>query len=341
MPDHHRYTGARRGAALVAVTALGLVAIIGSGGGGGSSAPPVEFLTITSDNATDVATLVISSGGTSLVFADAGGGVDPLAAPGGGAGAAVARLAPQTRRQILAAAQPAAAVGPVTEPCVVAGTVRLSGNIADPDALTVGDRITAVFSGCDNGEGEVLNGQLSLTVRTIQGDVFTDVYLLAADMTLSNLRLTSGTESFTADGAFRLTEDSLAFPVLTTRITGNRIELRTGGDVVTLTNFTETLTTETGAPAVGQVFSAVGTVASRVLDGKVDYRTTADLAGPVDDAPGSGELLITGSGNTSVRVTVVTNNVVSLNLDLDGNGTVDEVQWTSWGELGGVVASGS
>ena len=38
---------------------------------------------------------------------------------------------------------PLASVGPVTEPCLVDGDIIVSGNVADPDTLGVGDSITA------------------------------------------------------------------------------------------------------------------------------------------------------------------------------------------------------
>lgn len=315
------------------------------GGGGGGSSTPVEYLEITSGNAREVAGAVIQTVTSSFDLADAGGGgitssaadAAPASSPLD-AGRYLARL-PRLRRQVLAVG-PLASVGPVTEPCLESGNIVLSGNVANPDTLSVGDSITAVFNDCDDGDGAVTDGRLGLVIRALQGDPLTDVFLLRTDVTVTRFVITEGGESTSADGGFELTLDSLDFPQVLTRLAGDSLEVAYGGDTYTITNFDETIGTSVDLLPYRDLITAVGTLASRLLDGKVDYLTTVPVAGPAGDAPETGEVLITGLDGATIRVVVQGQSSVELRLDLDGNGSVDEVQATTWAELGGAVAPG-
>jgi hypothetical protein len=340
MADHDRL--ATRCPALVLAL---LLTACGGGGGGGGSSTPVEYLEITSGNARDVAGTVIQTVASSFDLADAGGGGITAgaadAAPGAGtldAGRYLALL-PRLRRQVLAVG-PLASVGPVTEPCLEGGSITVSGNVADPDTLSVGDRITAVFNDCDDGDGAVADGRLELVIRALQGDPLTEIFLLRTAVTVTRFAITEGGETTSADGDFELTLDSLDFPQVLTRITGDSLELAYGGDTYTLTNFDETIDTRVDLLPYQELVTAVGTLASRVLGGKVDYVTTVPVEGPSGDAPEAGEILITGLDGATIRVVVQGQSSVELRLDLDGNGSVDEVQATTWAELGGAVAPG-
>lgn len=336
---HHQNLRARCTAGLAAVI------LSGCGGGGGGGSTPVEYLEITSGNAGDVAGAVVQTVASTLTLADAGGGEISSSAADASAGAgalAVARylpLLPQLRRQALGAG-PLASVGPVTEPCLVAGFITLSGNVADPEMLSVGDRITAVFDLCDDGDGLVTDGRLQLVVRALEGDPLSESFLIRADVDLGSFVVTENGETTSADGAFELTIDSLAFPVVSTRLRGDSLEVAYGGDTFTLTAFDESAEIDSSVVPFRDLVTAVGTLASRLLAGKVDYGTTTPIEGPVGDAPDAGTILITGANGATIRVVVQSQVSVELQLDLDGNGSVDEVQPTSWAELGGAVAPG-
>lgn len=62
--------------------------------------------------------------------------------------------------------------------CNVSGTVTFSGEIASPDfsSLTPGDTITIVATNCDDGDGPVLNGTMTLVVVTATGMIDQDPY---------------------------------------------------------------------------------------------------------------------------------------------------------------------
>ncbi len=337
--SHHQKLTARCAAGLAAV----ILSACGGGGGGGSSSS-VDYLEITSGNAGDVAGAVVQTVASTLDLADAGGGeitASPADVAAGAGALAVGRylpLLPKLRRQALGVG-PLASVGPVEEPCLVGGFITLSGNVADPETLSVGDRITAVFNDCDDGDGAVTDGRLVLVIRTLQ-DPLSVASLIRADVDLTNLVVTENGETTSADGAFELTLDSLAYPEVSTRLRGDSLEVVYGGDTFTLTNFDESVEFTPTIVPFRDLITAVGTLASRLLAGKVDYGTTTPVQGPVGDAPETGEILITGANGATIRVVIQSQSAVDLELDLDGNGSVDEVQSTTWAELGGDVAPG-
>jgi hypothetical protein len=77
----------------------------------------------------------------------------------------------------------------------------------------------------------------------------------------------------------------------------------------------------------------MGTIESDDLDGAVNYDTPVPFAGFGDEFPGSGELLVTGADNATLRLVALENGNVRIDADYDGDGTIDEVINMSWAEL--------
>jgi hypothetical protein len=296
------------------------------------------MVAITADNAQEVSSVVLQSVDATFQLGSATGGqVTPAsAAPTAGA-SALRHVLPRLSRARSHGldVQPLAAFGPETLDCDVSGSVTLSGNLADPETLSAGDRITASFNDCRDEEPFLLDGQLEIVVRTVQGDFLTDAYLLTLDLTLTNLNVTDGTENFTGDGDVTLTLDSLDFPVTLSRLAGTLLELGSGQDVYTLTDFNHSL--QDDATNVPEEFTAeaFGSVASDLLGGMVDYETVTPVLASGDDDPGTGEILVTGADGTTVNIVIVDSANVSLEIDVDGDGTPDETQDTDWSTLNG------
>ena len=112
------------------------------------------------------------------------------------------------------------------------GTVDVTGTFADPNTLTVGDRIIAVFTDCDDGDGFVISGTVDLTVSAVQGNIMTEVFLLGLDVLLTDVEIVEGTSVILVEGDFVLTLDSLAFPVISQRIAGNELSLAVGAESI-------------------------------------------------------------------------------------------------------------
>ena len=332
-------------AARVAIGAIGLAGIVGCGGRGGDDdggSTPVDYLKITSPGAEDVAGLVIRATAHSLALAEAGGVDIPIGVTGAAARAgsfAAGRILPRALARSLRE-QPSEALGPLTQPCFVAGTLTLSGTLASPGSLTAGDHIAAVLDNCEDVVGSVGDGRVDLLMRDVEGDPATDIYLLDAYVELAEFVLTERGDSVTADGAFVLTRDSMTYPLVRTRVIGDSLAIGFGGDVVTLTDFdTESVEPDRTLLPLIEATTTAGTLSSRLLAGKVDYDTTTPVAGPVGEDPVSGDFVVTGADGATIRV-VVSGASVQLQLEQDGNGGVDEVRVATWADLAGKTAPG-
>jgi hypothetical protein len=326
-------------ASALAIGVVGVATLIASGGGGGSGSS-VPYLALNAGNALQVSSALIQAVGLSLDLGEASGGPVTLQSTTAPATAGyllrrVLNLPPALRMQALSA-QPMAAVGPIELPCDYLGTVTISGNVANPDALSVGDRVTAVFAGCDDNLGYVLDGRLALVVRQLQGDPLTDVFLLGLDLTLTSLNVTEDNQVYSADGAFRLTLDNRDFPVTVLGLAGSRLALSEGGDTYTLTGFDHSLEIDLGVIPETLVAEVVGTFSSDALAGRVDYLTAVPFRASGDNDPEIGQVLIKGDLESTVRVNVLDSANVRLDIDENGDDITDAFVDTTWAELNGL-----
>ncbi len=326
-----------------ALLALGtaLLAACGGGGGGGDSTPPVPELAITAANARAVGAAVVTATVLAFDFGDSSGGeLDPSAASAldrlnaRAAGLAVARTQALSQTGNV---RPAVAFGPETESCATSGSLTLSGNIANPPDIGVGDRIVARFAQCDDGDGAVLDGRLELVIRALSGDPLTDVFLVRADVDLDDLVLTESGMSATGNGEFTLTLDSLGYPLTVTSLAGSLFEMVSAGEEIRLTAFDMQLEEDYGQQPVPGTATASGTVTNPQLAGKVGFLTEngAPLVASGTGDPHGGIIRITGAAGSRVRALVGPGGVVDLEVDANGDGTVEDVIGTTWSELAG------
>jgi len=227
-----------------------------------------------------------------------------------------------------------------TEPCDVSGTISLSGNLADPTTLTEGDTITAVFESCDDGDGFVMDGRLALTVADVQGDVFSDLFRLTLDMVLTDLIVTSDGDTIAGDGDLAYTLDTLDFPAILTALSGSELTIAAAGETVTFRNFEQTLEVNPGMVPTAYAAEANGRLHSSVLGGSVDYGTVVTIQASGDDNPPyTGEILVSGGNNSEVRIVVTSEEVVRLEIDVNGDGVVDKFIDTTWAALIGELSN--
>ena len=321
-----------RAFAIAALVAVGIVTTIATGGGGSSGDGGFEpdtspTLNITTDNGLGVATAVVIAAGLSFDLGDITGG-NVAAGQGHIQGSTpVSKLADNFYKTLLPGIQQA------LENCPNGGTVDVTITQANVNTITVGDRIVAVFVDCDDGLGYVISGTVDFRIAAIQGDILTDVFLLGMDVLMIDVVVTEGTSVMTADGDFTLTLDSLDFPVVRTSLSGEELLLGSDGEEVTLSDFEHELQVDLLTEEL--VANALGRLHSPTLGGSVDYVTTVAIEAVGDNDPNTGELLITGADDSSVRVVIVDSSHVRLAIDQNGDGTVDEFIDTTWAELNG------
>ncbi|MGB5512366.1 MAG: hypothetical protein WBM87_11710 [Woeseiaceae bacterium] len=320
-----------RGFAIATLLAVGIVTTIASGGGGGSGGTIVQppgagpTLPLTAANAPTVSSTLIVAIGMAFDIGDITDFGLPIQALG--------ISAPKDTGNFKI--EPAVAEAPDISPCVNGGTVDTTATLADPNTLTVGDRIIAVFDNCDDAEGYTISGTADLTVSSYQGDFLTEVFLLGFDVTLSDIVIDDGLESVTANASFTLTLDNLDFPVLGLNLAGSELRFSSAGEVIALTNFDHDLKVDIGVFPETVVALASGTLEIQSLSGTIDYTTPVAVEAAGDLDPHKGEILITGANGSSIRILVVDTSNVTLEIDVNGDGVVDEYVYTNWSALNG------
>jgi hypothetical protein len=331
-------TNSLRGFAIAALLALGVITTIASGGGGGGVAsdgtivPPAgggPTLALTAANAPTVSSTTIMTIGTTLEIGGMSGSDLPMLA------VAMPPVISATKKSGDFQIELPVAEAPDISSCFNGGTVDMTITQADPNTLTVGDRIIAVFDNCDDNEGYVISGTVDLTVSSYQGDILTYIYLLGFDVTLSDLVIEDGTESVTANASFTLTLDYLDFPHSVLSLAGSQFQLSADGELINLTNFEHESATEFVAGfTMKTIAQASGTLEIQSLGGTIDYSTPVAVEAWQWEDPHVGEMLITGA-NSSIRILVVDTSNVTLEIDVNGDGVVDEYVYTNWSELTG------
>lgn len=235
------------------------------------------------------------------------------------------------RRQASGAGPMASGVVQVdqTEACD-SGQMHLVGTLNDAGT----GALTLSYNDCRMGD-DTLSGQATLRV-----DAFDLSLSLPTDSTFSFPRLSLRGPGVNGDvGGSLRSQLTIASNTerLTTNITTidnvtgrqakaeNLVSVYVYDNIFTPSSFTQTIT--------GRVYHGV--------HGYVDIATTKVLmfGTLVQPYPDSGEILLTGAGNRSIRVTAVSATVVKLALDLDGNGVSEKAAMLKWVDLSEAIGS--
>jgi len=226
-------------------------------------------------------------------------------------------------------------VGPTTVPCAVSGSITVSGEIADPftPTLTAGDFFVVDSDACDDGVGEIVDGLLEMTVATFSGDFTAAAYRLTMEMTLTDLQITTADDVVTGNGDASVTLDTTATPYVTARVTGDSMRTDTNSGSETLLDFDTMQTVDAGATPSTYTLDSAGTLDSTELGGVIDFSTPVTFTGYGSAYPSTGTLLVEGDGGTFARLTALDEVNVLIELDGDGDGSVDETIETTWAEL--------
>lgn len=222
--------------------------------------------------------------------------------------------------------------GPQVLPCAVSGSLTIAGDIADPFTLTAGDTFAIDADACDDGLGEVLDGSMDMSVSEFSGDLFLGTYLIGLDADLDALQVTTASDVISNTGDTSVLLDTRAAPFVTATVDGVSMTTTSNSSTETLTNYSTMQTVDAGQIPSPYTLDSSGTLDSSQLSGEVSYSTPVPFAGFDVDYPGSGELLVSAA-NSSVRLVALDNVNVRLDIDTDGDGTVDEVINITWQEL--------
>jgi hypothetical protein len=342
----------------IVLVVIGVVSTVGSGGGGSGgwniSYPSPDFppnitpidiasMDITAANAQDVAATAVQAHDHALqVAAIIGGQVFPRL-PG-----APDLLSSNSRFELFSAAVTTGE--PVTGACAISGMVTVSGYPTnDPVSLSALDKFDIVFDACDDGDGYTIDGSISLEVLSLEGDPRTDVFLLKYGLQSMALTIASGADNYAASvvgSSFLLELDSRAFPVIVLRHGLGPLRLDTQTDIYSWYTYTVgnvrtgehqslTLNAEL-SPVTKRVQTDGSLMRSDFLGGIFHYDTIVPLQATDAQDLESGEILIDGgTGKGTLRIVIESVTSVRLEIDTDGDGTVDDYQYTTWATLRG------
>lgn len=322
-----------RNSNLLSLTALSILAACGGGGGGNNSvASPDPSLSINSNNAMLVAKVSYESALASGALGSLSGTGLLVGNPPGG----VAKLDNAfAKASKTGAGQSQVPIPAETLPCAISGTVTVSGEIADPitPTLSPGDFFDIDYDACDEGIGDVTDGGLRLDINSFSGDFLNQLFEMNVTLTLTMFQVTTGQDVVNSHGDATVTLNTLESPTVSTSLSGQsmRIDANAASDL--LTNYMSASTVNTGQAPTPYTMSASGTLDSTQLSGIISYSTPVIFAGFDSDYPSSGEFLVSGSGS-SLRLIAIDNVNVNIELDTNGDGTVDETLQTTWAELG-------
>jgi len=221
--------------------------------------------------------------------------------------------------------------------CLSAGTVAITIDVVDPlvlatGALSVGDTFLVVYTNCNDGAGETIDGTIDMTVSAFTGDIFSGLYDMTMAMVVTTLQVTTSTDVLTSDGDAAARLNLLDLPYAEATVDGNSMTMDSNSSSDTLTDYSSMQTVDAGPVEPPYTMITQGTLTTTRLTGSVDYSTPVMFAGVGSNYPHTGEFLVAGE-NSSVRLVVDNDVDVHIDIDSNGDGVIDQTIVTTWAEL--------
>ncbi|MEJ2453014.1 MAG: hypothetical protein P8103_02500 [Candidatus Thiodiazotropha sp.] len=323
------------------LTALVLAACGGGGGGGGvpGTNVPTAGVSITTSNAKPVSAAVLDSvdtveGSTAGVGILTGVSVVSTTDGFNYPDFIVSQLNKLLSQDMLVGGNLSGVAISETYNCT-SGTFNVTGNIADVNTLTAGDTLTISFSNCSDS-GVVINGSMSMTFTQVSAgfDGFAP-FTLGINVVMTNFSVNDSGYVISTNGDMSMLLSVDASGNESMQLSGSSLSSSAGGEAELLTNYAyDMMYSSAGAYSV----TLQGTLASTKIDGSVSYTTITPFTG--NDYVGSGnptggELHITTSADSSQAWLIAQPDGVNVQIDIDtdGDNTVDETVMTTWTEL--------
>jgi hypothetical protein len=322
-----------------ALAVFGSLLACGGGGGGGDSPAPVAQaprVVLTSANAPTLTAEALQAslaGGASAGGATGGTAAPPPAAMRAGAAKALAALKQTTYQATSSETVQCGGGGSLTTTVTTAGTT-----------FAVGDTITLAFNACSEG-GTTSNGTLTMRLVAVSGTATSPV--LVYDIAVSDFDNTSGSLSERTNGTLRMTLDLSNLNVIAATTTSDRIavEQRVNGVLrasrsLTAMALRNIVDINAGLDTATVAFVATGDF-PRLGASAVSFQVEtlqALVTGAADVHPRAGQIKITAANNATILATVQATGML-LEIDRDGNGTVDETRNLTWAEVDALLVS--
>lgn len=239
-----------------------------------------------------------------------------------------------------AMAQRRTTIPPMVIPCEASGTQTLSGEVADPlfNTLAAGDLIVFAFDSCEEFDGVTSTGTLNLSVQDFTGSgLTTPPFSYTTTVSATGLSLAEQGETRTLNGSATIVVSTNDGNVFTNNVAIDSLAYteQESGDSGTLTNFTGTNGFDVGLSTYSQESS--GSLSSQNIGGSVDFESTSIFRGVFSGAesnnPAEGVMEVTGAAGSKETISVLDSVNLQVEVDLEGDGTVEETIQTTWEEL--------
>jgi hypothetical protein len=142
----------------------------------------------------------------------------------------------------------------------------------------------------------------------------------------------TGTDTSTNNGDATVSLDYTQSPFLEAGVSGSSMTIDSNSSSETLSNYASRQTIDAGVQELPYTMTAFGTLDTTELDGIVQYSTPVTFTGEGFDYPSSGSMLVEGE-DSSARLTAVDNVDVTIEVDANGDGVIDDTINTTWADL--------
>jgi hypothetical protein len=318
----------------IAAAGLALLAACGGGSddGGGLTGgiPASDPATITAENAPVIAGTVAQVAMGQGIFTS----IFTPALPVGsiGTNAAVAPVMKPVFSAAMKTANPSQlyATSSGQEPCAISGTVDVTINFANPEQPSVNDTFDFQFADCDDGTGVVIDGNMTITIASIGGDVASGNLLLGMSIEFSAFAVTEDGETTSANGTITIEIDTTDPTITTITVASSAFVTTSAGTEEVLSNFTVRITEDASMFPVAVTVETSFTISSPRIGGEVTVTTSLALESMGAEYPFVGELRIEGAEGAVIVMVALDANTVRLIIDVDGDGAEDDSMDMTW-----------
>ena len=324
---------------LSVLAAVSTLALLSACGGSGDSAPPpagTQAVAITSTNQASVARATVN-GGLSLGLIQNETSNGAAVSPGSAVVAEhvlqrALNAAMNPRRSVATTTAQPATGSSSTDPCGVSGTLASTWNDVDNNSqLSAGDILTANFQHCQDTSTLAVNGLVTITLSGTPTE-----QQFSATAAFQSVAVVYGGITYTINGTVSLSE------VDTATISSSTFAIGSAGLTVAIASasYSDSITFDSGFVAASTFLAGTssltvtGSFVSQSIGGRVTIATPqALIEQPGDIEPRQGQVLITGASGSTLLATVLNTTQVQLQVDANGDGTIDGTTTVAWSAL--------
>jgi hypothetical protein len=318
---------------ILTLTALSMLAACSSSSDKDSGSPPVVDMSITSANAMSITWVSYEAALSSTSIGTLAADTNFIASGPND----VSKLGYSISQSIGSSGATAGVPFPAVESaCAGGGSTTISGDIADIVTfnLSPADFFDVAFDMCNDGAGTTIDGAVGYVVDAFSGNFLGGIYDLTMTMTVDTLQASTVDDVVTMSGDATTRLDTLLTPAIAAEVSGRTLTVDTNSSSESLSDFSSAQTVDAGMPQSPYTMSAAGTLDSSQIDGVVQYSTPTTFEGFGVDYPHTGVFLVSG-GDSSARLTALDNVNVRIEIDSNGDSSIDETINTTWAELEG------